>query len=56
LGFYPSPSELFVDNLTDYRHEIDTALLSLPVRIFQEQYVKTKDIYSLYGQSIHINK
>jgi hypothetical protein len=56
LGFYPSPNELFVDNLTDYRHEIDTALLALPVRIFQEQYVNTKDIYSLDGQSIHINK
>jgi hypothetical protein len=54
LGFFPS-TDPFVDNLADYCHEIDTAILALPVRIFQEQYVKTKDIYSLDGQSIYID-
>jgi hypothetical protein len=41
--------EPFVNNLSDYSHEIDTALLALPVRIFQEKYMQTKDIYSLDG-------
>jgi len=35
--------------LDDYRHEIDTALLALPVRIFQEKYLQTNDIYCLDG-------
>jgi hypothetical protein len=56
LGFCPAYDSPGDNRLTDYRHEIDTAILALPVRIFQEQYVKTKDIYSLDGQSIYINK
>jgi len=39
--------------LADYRHEIDTALLALPVRIFQERYLKTNDIYCLDGLSVN---
>jgi hypothetical protein len=54
LGF--CQSEPLENNLDDYRHEIDTALLALPVRIFQEKYMQTKDIYSLDGLDIHIKQ
>jgi hypothetical protein len=47
LGF--RQGEPFVNDLSDYSHEIDTALLALPVRIFQGKYMQTKDIYSLDG-------
>jgi hypothetical protein len=52
LGFFP-PSELWENKLDDYRHEIDTALLALPIRIFQEKYLQTEDIYCLDELNIY---
>jgi hypothetical protein len=53
LGFCSS-SEYPEDNkLADYRHEIDTALLALPIRIFQEKYLQTEDIYCLDELNIY---
>jgi len=48
LGFYTT-GDPFDNLIDDYRHEIDTALLALPVRIFQEKYLQTNDIYCLDG-------
>jgi hypothetical protein len=51
LGFC-NPNEPLENELADYSHEIDTALLALPVRIFQEKYIRTKDIYCLDGLEV----
>jgi hypothetical protein len=40
------------NKLDIYSHEIDTALLALPIKIFQEKYLQTKDIYCLDGLRI----
>jgi hypothetical protein len=52
MGFFP-PGELWGNKPGDYRHETDTALLALPIRIFQEKYLQTEDIYCLDGLSMH---
>jgi hypothetical protein len=56
LGFCPLFDEPEYNHLADYRHEIDTALLALPIRIFQEKYLQTKELYCLDGVSVHINR
>jgi hypothetical protein len=53
IGFYPIISQN-PDHTADYRHEVDTALLALPVRIFQEKYLQTRNIDCLDGLNIHI--
>ncbi|MDR2809781.1 MAG: hypothetical protein LBB84_04385 [Tannerellaceae bacterium] len=56
LGFCPSFDRPEYNHLADYRHEIDTALLALPVRIFQEKYLQTKELYCLDEVSVHIGR
>ncbi|MDR2809779.1 MAG: hypothetical protein LBB84_04375, partial [Tannerellaceae bacterium] len=56
LGFLPSYDRPEYNHLADYRHEIDTALLALPIRIFQEKYMQTKELYCLDEVSVHINR
>jgi len=51
LGFYPRLREFSYNQISNYSHEIDTALLALPVKIFQGKYMLTKDVYCLDGMS-----
>ena len=46
--------EPLVDHIENYHNEIDTALLALPVRIFQEKYLQTKNIYCLDEVSVPV--
>jgi hypothetical protein len=51
LGFSKRLYDSESDQLAAYSHEMDTALLALPVKIFQEKYLETRDIYCLAGQA-----
>jgi len=51
LGFSPRLREFSYNQIEYYRDEIDTAFLALPVKIFQEKYMQTKDVYCLDGMS-----
>jgi hypothetical protein len=50
LGFYGRRRSPEADRLADYRHELDTTLLALPIKIFQYSYLQTQDIYCLDEQ------
>jgi hypothetical protein len=50
LGF--CQDEPWENRLDDYSHEIDTTLLALPIRVFQERYLQTKELFCLDEVSI----
>jgi hypothetical protein len=53
LGF--SFGEPFANLLTDYSHEIDTAFLAFPIRVFQERYLQTKELFCLDEVSARVS-
>jgi hypothetical protein len=51
LGFCRRLNPLEYDRTATFSHELDTALLALPIKFFQQKYLETRDIYCLDGQT-----
>jgi hypothetical protein len=57
LGFYGRfDNPLEYDRTATFSHELDTALLALPIKFFQQKYLETRDIYCLDGQTFPLTR